>query len=214
MTEPRSRSSVSVRPFVAAAALLSILACIAWVDRPVATFAHDQFADTRLFAIAGGVFRPSRIVLALIALFLAGGAAWSLSGRKLPFRGRPLFVAALAGTAALGVALVLKYAIGRSQIYPLYLTSHIHEFRPFRGDPWYAAFPSATIAVASALVAALSLESTRRRFAGGAVLMLLAVCLVITNSHWVADILGGLYLGVLIGRVVALRLHRPRAAAR
>ena len=110
------QKEIVIRPMrwvsFAAVALLSIVVCIAYVDRPLATFAHAQFADTRLFAVAGGVFRPSRVVLALVALALT----------------------------------------------------------------------------------------------------LIVACLVITNSHWLADILGGFYLGTLTG-VVAAKISASRTAA-
>lgn len=191
--------------------VLSLLACIAYVDRPVADFAHTAFGGTRLFGVAVAILTALHAVLVPLALFVVARGAWALARRPLPDWSRPLVKAALAAGVTLAVALSLKVAIGRSQAYPLYVSSHIHEFRPFRGDNSHKAFPSATMAVASAFLAVLCLESAGRRLFAGTVLTLLAACIVVTNGHWIADILGGFYLGTVVGWVILRASRRVMA---
>jgi PAP2 superfamily len=182
--------------------ILLILICIAYVDRPVADFAHNRLGGTQLFGVAVAILTSLLAVLVLMALFVVGCGAWYLAGWRLPDWARLLLQAVLAAGVSLLVALSLKVAIGRSEADPLYVSSHIHEFRPFRGDNDHKAFPSATMAFASAFLGVLCWDSAGRRLFAGALLILLSACLVATNSHWIADILGGLYLGIVVDAVI------------
>src|SRR5947207_2081573 len=132
------KTTITRRPvlwaLLSAASVLSLLACIAYVDRPVADFAHRAFGGTRLFGVAVAILTTLHAVLVPMALFVVGCGAWCLAGRRLPGWARPLLRAALAAGVALVVTLSLKVAIGRSEAYPLYVSNRIHEFRPFRCD--------------------------------------------------------------------------------
>jgi hypothetical protein len=184
---------------LAAAVVLFILPCIAYADRPVADFAHAAFGGTRLFRISIAILASLRALLVPMGLFVVGCGAWRLAGRRLPGWTKPFLKAALAAGIAGVVIIALKAAIGRSEPYPFYVLSRIHEFRPMRGGSSHRAFPSGTMGVASAFLAVLCLESTGRRWFAGTVLTLIAGCLIVTNSHWLADILGGLCLGTGVG---------------
>ena len=71
--------------------VLSLLACIAYVDRPVADFAHTAFSGTRWFGVAVAILTALHAVLAPMALFVVGCGAWRLAGRKLPDWGSDLW---------------------------------------------------------------------------------------------------------------------------
>jgi len=189
-------------------AILLILICIAYVDRPVADFAHNRLDGTQLFGVAVAILTSLLGALVLMTLYVVGCGAWRLAGRRLPNWARLLLQAVLAAGVSLVVAYSLKIVIGRSEADPLYVSSHIHEFCPFRGDAGHMAFPSATMAVASAFLGVLCSGSTGRRVVAGALLTLLGACLVVTNSHWVADILGGSCLGIVVGALI------PRATTK
>lgn len=164
------------------------IVCAAYLDRPIADYANAQFRGTIVFAIAAELLRPLRVVGAalLIALILA--------------RRRHLVWSAL---GALVAALVLKFAIGRSQVVPMYLIKHVYEFRPFHGSEDYAAFPSATMAVSGAMLAVLWLLVPRLRILWVFILLLLAMALVVTSSHWTGDIVAGTFLGAFVAWLVA-----------
>jgi membrane-associated phospholipid phosphatase len=195
---------------LSAACILSILLCITCIDLPLADCAHAAFG-TGLFKVAIAILTALRAMLVPMALFAVGCGAWRLAGRRLPAWARPFVKAVLAAAVAVIITLALKVAIGRSQPYPHYTSNHIHEFRPFWADRSYRAFPSGTMAVASAFLAVLCLKSAGRRWFAGTVLILIAACVVITNGHWLADILGGFYLGTIMGWLILRGYHRVTA---
>jgi len=206
------RTSIISRPvlwiLLSAAYALLVLLCIAWVDLPLADCAHADFG-TPLFGVAIAILTILHAMLVPMAVFVVGCGAWRLAGRRLPAWAGPFVKAILAAGVAAVITLALKAAIGRSQPYPHYISNHIHEFRPFRADHTYRAFPSGAMAIASAFLAVLCLESVGRRWFAGTALTLIAACLIVTNSHWLGDILGGFYLGTIVGWAI---LSASRAA--
>jgi membrane-associated phospholipid phosphatase len=105
-------------------------------------------------------------------------------------------------------ALLLKVAIGRSQVYPPFLQRHIYEFRLFAGSRNFMAFPSATMAVIGAFVVGVGVRRRSQRAAAAVILIIVAVALLVTGSHWLSDIIGGRYFGVVTGDAIVWRLRR------
>ena len=147
--------------------------------------------------------------------------------RLLPFAGAllvVLFVAfrlrpdlpwlrrAVSGGSAVAGALIateaLKFAIGRSQVWPQFLQDGIYALRPFQLDRGFMSFPSGTMAGTTAFVTGLHLRRALERFLAGAVIAFFAVVLLVASGHWVSDILGGTILGLVVGRVIARRFYR------
>lgn len=180
----------------------SVGLCIGYVDRPVARFAHSHWADTSVFIVASAVLSSSRWVLGVLAPFALGSCVWPFRRRSRPGWVETMRRATFAACVALGIAFVFKLAVGRSEADPLYLVRHLYEFRPFQSTREYTAFPSATMAVASALLISMGRGRKRRIPIISAVLVLVALFLVVTNSHWVGDILGGLYVGAIAAHVL------------
>jgi membrane-associated phospholipid phosphatase len=176
-----------------------VVLCVIYADRPVANFAHRHLFRTPLFAVATGVFRPLQIVTAAGLLIVAGSGLGILVRRRAVDRLRVPLECAAAATFALPIALLLKFAIGRSQVYPVYLADHIYEFRPFHGGTNYEAFPSATMTVTLAIVGVVWDRLPRLRTACVSFTALLAAALVVTNGHWLGDIAAGTFLGALLG---------------
>jgi membrane-associated phospholipid phosphatase len=182
-----------------ASSATATLICVFFVDRPAANFVQNQFEATPVFAAAVVVLRFLRAMLAALITGFLGSAAWVLSRRRLGRWGVLVLQFSAAAMAALAVALTLKFVIGRSQVYPGYLTRRIYEIRPLHGGEEYAAFPSAALAVAGATLSVLWVQLSRWRVVFAAVLALVACSVLITNSHWVSDILAGACLGWFIG---------------
>jgi membrane-associated phospholipid phosphatase len=65
------------------------------------------------------------------------------------------------------------------------------------------------MAGAGAFVAGAGMNRGPQRAAAAVILIALALALLVTSGHWLSDIIGGAYFGVVIGGAVALRL-RPR----
>jgi len=187
-----------------AAALLAgaLVLCVLFVDRPVALYMQRKVYGTPLFDWALRIFPVLLGAGACLALLFVcfGGAA--LLGRQLRPWMSVVLAAAGAGMAALLLAELLKFGIGRSWVYPTYLSEGIFGVRPLRGGPGYGAFPSATAAVAGAALLVLWEAWPRGRPAYGFVLFAIAVAILVTNSHWASDLLGGALLGGWVGGLV------------
>jgi membrane-associated phospholipid phosphatase len=65
------------------------------------------------------------------------------------------------------------------------------------------------MAISGAILSVLSLRRPRLRSAAILILVVLAIALVITNSHWLADLIARLFVGASIGRMTMLLLE-PR----
>jgi membrane-associated phospholipid phosphatase len=67
------------------------------------------------------------------------------------------------------------------------------------GGPHWQSFPSGTAAISAAIVSVLWTAIPRWRAIGVLSIALLCVAVVITNYHWVGDVIAGTFLGTSIG---------------
>lgn len=192
-------------------AVLSIAGSVLFLDGPVAHYSARRFTDTVWLVGAYYVLDQTPRFAGLLALFAVGCGIWIFSGRELPRWAHAWLRAALATGLALGVALTLKFVIGRPSVRPLLLAGGTFAFQPFARGITGGAFPSATMAAMTGFFAGFGLDSAHRRVFAGLVISTLAACLVITNGHWFADILGGIYLGLVPASPHASRLWPGRA---
>ena len=202
------------RSMVLAVAILApaTVLCLRTVDRPAALYLHRIGYSTALGNRAEQVF-PILIAAggALIVLFVAFGTA-VLMGRSL----RPWMLTTLrgstAGLAALGAAELLKVVFGRSPVYPTYLVEGVSRFQPLHPGT----FPSATTAASAAILVVLWGAWPRGRIGYVLLLALIGAAILVTNAHWVSDVVGGLLLGAVVswalaGVALARQLrHNPR----
>ena len=157
--------------------------CMAFVDRPVADYVQAYLSQTTFFIWTSRAFILLDAAMILMVVLLIASGVWVLSGRPLPaWTQLPLAVSG-AAVWALGVAAAMKHLIGQS-------------------------FPSVTIAVTAACLAVVWICAPRFRAAGAGLLALIAVALVLTNSHWVSDVIGGGFVGALVGWMTVV-LKRP-----
>lgn len=191
----------------------AVAGCVLWIDRPLALWADGHVTGTAAYALAGALLRPLDAVGITGFLLLLVAAAWTRASAPSPTWVRRFLVAALAAILSLVVTVVLKLAIGRTQVYPTFLQQGRHAFRPFGGYPAYAAFPSATMSTAGAFLAGLGIRGRPGHAAAALVLAVLALALLATSSHWASDILAGLYLGLLVGSAVRRYAERRPAPA-
>jgi hypothetical protein len=198
----------SRRPFIGLIAISAAVAlCSVFVDRPLALWLNARFYRTTVFTVGALILRPlDSLLVAGLALLVVAMVSGRLYGA--PSWVNRFIVSGASAAVALVVALVLKVAIGRSQVYPPFLQDHIYDVRPFAGSKDFMAFPSATMAGVAAFTVSLVVDHRRADRAAAAVILgILAAALVITASHWLSDIIGGTYLGIVSGAAVARRLR-------
>src|SRR5262249_45380074 len=122
-------------------------------------------------------------------------------------RTNDLTIAAGAGLLALVVAESLKFLIGRTPVFPDFLLTGTTGLHPFHQGN----FPSAT----TAIVAAITTVSWQRRPRGRplftAIFLAAPLMLLITNSHWLSDVIAGGWLGAVLGGT-ALRVSLLRSS--
>lgn len=190
-----------------------VIACMALLDRPLALWLDHQFGGTALYAACVRGFQVvDGLGLAGVAILVVGGA-WRTADAKAPQFVRRLVDALLAAGVMLALTLFLKWAIGRSQVDPAFLRDHVYAFHPFRGGLDFRAFPSATMAVSSAFLFAWGVTRPRDRVAAGWVLSVLALAILVTNGHWLSDIVAGTFLGASFGAAARSRRMRPDRAS-
>jgi membrane-associated phospholipid phosphatase len=200
-------------PWLLSAALCAVvvLLSMAWVDRPVADWVQAHLGGTAPFRLTSRAL--DLLPLALLPL-LAGQltmGAWALAGRDLPAWTRVPALCSWSAVLGLSAVVILKHLIGRSWAV-LYVTERTYGFHPFHGVGAYEAFPSGTTTVAGAVLGVLSIRAPRLRAACGAAVAVVAAGLVLTNSHWVADVLAGAFLGAIIAAMTVRLLDRDAPA--
>jgi membrane-associated phospholipid phosphatase len=191
-----------------AAVSVAVALCMLLVDRPLALWLNTRFYGTAAFTIGAIILQFLERLLIAGAVFLVVAVGWRRLYGAPEWVNRLVVGGAGAAVALLG-ALVLKVAIGRSQVYPPFLQDHIYGFRLFAGSENFMAFPSATMAGVGAFVVGVGVHRRSQRAAAAVILITLAVALIVTGSHWLSDIIGGTYVGVISGAAVARRLSRP-----
>jgi hypothetical protein len=203
----RAGLTSTVRRRIAAAGAVGacVIVCMVFVDRPLAVWLDQQFRGGPIYEASLRGLYPLKGLGLIGALLLVGGGVWRIVGGSIPRSIRRLVDALLAAAVALALTLFLKWAIGRSDADPLFLRDHIYAFHPFRRGEGYGAFPSSTLAVSSAFLSGLGITRQRDRLVAGCVLLVLLLAVLITNSHWLADLIGGTFLGVTIGTAMRSR---------
>jgi len=99
---------------------------------------------------------------------------------------------------------ILKFIFGRPST-PLWienggsLEDRDFAFRWFHGFPPYDSFPSGHMAIACMLASLAWFFLPKWRWLAAASVAIVAVCLIITNDHFVGDIIAGGFIGWLGG---------------
>lgn len=173
-----------------------------FVDRPVATFAHDHNAAAKPF-LEPLTYPPPVVqawVPAALAL-LAVRRAWG------PFRRWERVV------LAAGVAIVLADQFRQSIAYlagrywpdtwtdnnPSYIADGAYGFHPFHSGSWYRSFPSGHTARTLAAAAVVWLAYPRLRWVCVLASAAEVVGLVGMNYHFVSDVIAGGFVGGIVG---------------
>ncbi len=179
---------------------------MAYVDRPVADYVQTNLGQTALFGWTTGALEPLVWVLVVVLSLLFASGCWALSGRPLGDWTRTPLLCSWSVVWTLSATVVLKELFGRSSPDPAYVVRRVYQFHLLHGSPGYQAFPSGTTAVAAAIFSVVWIQVPRLRAACAILFTVLAIALVITNGHWVADLVAGGFLGASLGWMTVLLL--------
>jgi membrane-associated phospholipid phosphatase len=178
---------------------IAVIVCIAYVDRPVAEFFETHVRDTRLWIWLDRALLLLGPVVLLALFFLVGCGISAISGRQVrPWTELPL-LCSWSAMWAIAAEMIFKRIFGRGAADPTYAINHLYGFHLLNGGPYWESFPSGTAAVSTAIVAVLWILRPRWRLAVSAAPILLSAAVVITNYHWVSDVIAGAFLGASIG---------------
>ncbi|MGA2086592.1 MAG: phosphatase PAP2 family protein [Terracidiphilus sp.] len=198
-----------------AATAIVVVVCIAYVDRPVAVFFDSHLRHTAAWAWMERALAPLDLVVVCAVLFAFGCGIWTWSGRALASWTRTPRLCSWAAMWATAASFVFKRIFGRAWPDPAYVQNHVYGFRLLHSAPHWHSFPSGTAAISVAIVSVLCILLPLWRAPGILIAALLCVAVVITNGHWVADVIAGIFLGAFIGwmtvRVAAHGSHGESA---
>jgi hypothetical protein len=194
-----------------------VIFSIAYVDRPVADYVSANFLDSHFFALFGKQLGRLAVFVGLGFAFLGACGLWVVSGRRLPSWTEVPLRCSWSLMWATGATVTLKRAFGRSDVQmwtgstPDEGHVGIHGFHFLRGTPpRFDDFPSGTTAIAAAIIAVVWILAPRLRLLCVLALVFISIGLVITNSHFVADVIAGIFVGWSVGWMT-VRLLRGAA---
>jgi len=196
-----------------AATVVAVGVCMAYVDRPVASFFESHFRQSALWNGIDLALSPIALVVVAALFFLLACGTWVLSGRPLvPWTRVPL-LCSWATMWAVAAEIILKRMIGRSWPDPTYTQEHLYGFHWFHGTPHWDSFPSGTMAISCAILTVLWILRPRWRAPGVVVVALLCLAVVLNNYHWISDLIAGAFLGISIGWMTTRLQSLPSSPA-
>ena len=178
---------------------IMVAVCIAYIDRPVAEFLTALLRHTATWVWITRALAPLDLTVAMALLFVLGCAIWAGSGRLLPLWTRTPRLCSWAAVWATVASFVFKRIFGRVSPDPEFVQNHLYGFRLLHGAPHWHSFPSGTAMISVAIVSVLWILQPRWRAFGALIAALLCVAVVLTNYHWVGDVVAGTFLGAFIG---------------
>ena len=190
------------------ATVIVTIGCVAWVDRPVADFVEQHLRHTTFWTVLTIALLPISLVVFAALLFLLGCGAWMLSGRQLARWTRVPLLGSWATMWAIAAEIICKRILGRGWPDPTYTQEHLYGFHWLHGTPHWDSLPSGTAAISCAILAVLWTQTPRWRAGGFVIVALLNLAVIVTNYHWVSDVIAGAFLGFSIG-CMTVRLRAP-----
>jgi membrane-associated phospholipid phosphatase len=172
--------------------------CVAYVDRPVADFVFTHLSRKDLYRTLTGLPDPLQWVVMLAVVVLLAAGCRAIAGQPLGAWTKVPLTCSWALVWAVAAVTVLKYVFGRT--WPgAYVQDGVYGFNPFHGGDDYQSFPSGITAGAASILAVLWILMPRLRVVWGLGLAAVAFGLVMTNSHFVGDVIGGGFWGATTG---------------
>jgi membrane-associated phospholipid phosphatase len=182
--------------------VFAVAVSYAWLDRPIALFAHAQLARYGLFEKLTHI---PEIITPLVLLAFAAIGLHALRGRPLPRLQTVAVLAAASLAVADAVKDQLKFAFGRTwpetwvRNNPSFIHDGVFGFNPFHGGPGFASFPSGHTTAICAVMSVLWICYPRLRLLYAVAITTVAVGLIGADFHFLGDVIAGGFLGVSTG---------------
>src|SRR5258708_4318051 len=192
--------------------VIAVLVSVSNVDRPTAEFFNTHVRHTELWKWLDRLLAPFVLVPVVALLFLFGVGCWLLTGLRLSVWTLKPLLYSWSAVWALAAEFVFKEVFCRAWPDPGYVEKHLYGFRFLQGGPHWNSFPSGTATISAALVATVWLVAPRLRLPSAFVAAFLCSGVVITNGHWLSDVMAGVFLGASIGWMTVLLLGSKFAA--
>ncbi|HEY6218459.1 MAG TPA: phosphatase PAP2 family protein [Gemmatimonadaceae bacterium] len=196
MTETPARWTPWAIGFVVTAVL--VVSSMAYLDRPFADWVYSDLRSEVLDRSMRAGFTVLSATLVCMLFWLTFAGMRAVLGQAVDRRSDLLLVS-WSATLALALIEILKGIFGRSSPYPTWVVERNYYFRPV--NPSGGAFPSGTTAIAAAALLTFATRQPRFRPACIAAIIVIAVALPLDNAHWISDVVGGVFVGVLASRV-------------
>jgi len=193
-----------------AATAIAVELCAAYIDRPVAEFFDAHFRHTIMWVWIERGLAPLNWVVVMAMLFLFGCGLWVVSGGSLGSWTRTLLLCSWAAMWATAAEMIFKQIFGRSWPDPTFVQDHLYGFHLLHGGPHWESFPSGTAAISVAIATVLWIVAPRWRTVGALAAGLLCVAVIVTNDHWVGDVIGGAFLGQSVGWITVRLQENPQ----
>jgi len=169
-----------------------VVLCVRFVDRPVALFVNAHLAAKNSLVMP---LELVRLFLPIGALTVLGCGCTVLAGQTLPKSAEATVLAGFSVTWALACNyFLLQPAFGRIDITTYLLQPNLYGFTPFHGHSGRG-FPSGHTAVAASFLLVFWLLYPRTRILIGTAIGAVMIGLVLATSHFVSDVVGGLFVG-------------------
>jgi membrane-associated phospholipid phosphatase len=182
-----------------ASTAIAVVICDAYVDRPVANFFEQNVRHTIAWSWIERALSPlDYIVLAALMFLLVCGLRAMFGGALATWTHAPL-LCSWAAMWAVAAQMIFKRVFGRGWPDPTYVQDHLYGFHWLQGGLHWESFPSGTATISVAIASVIWIAAPRWRGAAALAASLLCIAVVVTNDHWVGDVLAGAFLGANIG---------------
>jgi membrane-associated phospholipid phosphatase len=204
---PAARNRVTAWLIALAITIIIVAVCYAWLDRPIAFFAHSELASNKLFGELPKISEWFTVlgVVVFAALGLRGLTGWTLSR----FEAVALLCALSLITSA-EVKNFLKFVFGRTWPEtwignnPSLIRDGVYGFHFFHGGRGYDAFPSGHTTAVCAAMTVLWICYPRWRPLYGLAVAAVVIGLIGADFHFLSDIVAGAFIGISTGWIAVL----------
>ncbi len=183
---------------------------IAFVDRPVATWAHETFHGDWVFVWMTHIVDP---VLPGSALGLLVAAVAVMCGWRPGPLGRTFIACFMAALIAYAIKDQAKFSFGRLwpetwvNDNPSWIGGGAYGFSPFHGGAGWGSFPSGHMTGIAAPMSVVWQRAPQWRWLSILLIGAVAVGLLGADYHFVGDMIAGVYLGIACATGVLAALH-------